>query len=102
MLLWLILCGDSLGKKGIKIYKRGPRRNIKVGFFYFEVILSVIDNADDSLTIREMATRSRLKYTTVRHIVNKLTEMNRLKFEERKVFNGPTVRHYSLTEWKLK
>ena len=98
----MVYRGDVLGKKGIRTYRRGPSKSVSVGFFYFEIVLSVVEKAGDALPISKIATKARLRYTTTRHIVNKLTEMNRLSVEERKTLNGQIVKHYSTTPWKLK
>ena len=97
----LDIFGDSLGKKGIKIVNRGPNKSIKVGFYYFEMILHTLDESPQGLTIRQLAKRLRLPYETVRYNINRLYEFNRVSFKERKVFKGLPIRHYMKTPWKL-
>lgn len=91
-----------MGKKGIKYFSKGPKKTIKVGFFYSEIIISTLSKSPDSLSIKQLSRKSRIRYTTVRYTVNKLMEMNRLISEERKMFKGPKVKCYSLAPWRLK
>lgn len=91
-----------MGKKGIKYFSRGPKKKVKVGFFYSEIIINALGKSPDPLSIKQLSRRCRIRYTTMRYIVNKLTEMNRLTSEERKIFKGPKVKCYSLTPWRLK
>lgn len=91
-----------MGEKGIKYFSKGPKKKVKVGFFFFEVILSALDKSPDALSIKQLSRKCRIRYTTVRYTVNKLVEMNRLIFEERKIFKGPKVKCYSLSPWRLK
>ena len=91
-----------MGEKGIKYFARGPKKKVKVGFFFFEIILNTLNNSPDSMSIKQISRKCRIRYTTVRYIINKLVEMNRLTSEERKMFKGPKVKCYSLTPWRLK
>lgn len=91
-----------MGEKGIKYFSKGPKKKIKVGFFYLEIIIKALDRSPDALSIKQLSRKCRIRYTTVRYIVNKLVEMNRLTSEERKMFKGPKVKCYSLTPWRLK
>jgi len=90
-----------LGKKGIKYYRKGANPKIKVGFFYFELVLNLLEKHPKGKSVKEISKALDVNYQTVRHIVNKLTEMNRLNFDERKTFNGPPVKYYSVTKWRL-
>ncbi len=97
----LDIFGDSLGKKGIRMVNRGPKKGIKVGFYYFELILHAIEGSSQGLTIRQLSRRLKLPYETVRYNINRLHETNRVSFKERNIFNGPPVRHYMKTPWEL-
>lgn len=97
----LYIFGDSLGKKGVRIVSRGPKRSVKVGFYYFELILHALNGSPQGLTIRQLSKKLRLPYETVRYNINRLHEINRVSFKERKVFKGLPIRHYMRTPWKL-
>ena len=97
----LDIFGDSLGKKGIRMVSRGPKKTIKVGFYYFELILHALEGSPEGLTIRQLSKKLRLPYETVRYNINRLYAINRVSFKERKVFKGLPIRHYTKNPWKL-
>lgn len=90
-----------MGKKGVKYFRKGSSPKVKVGFFYFELILNLLKKHPDGKSVKDISRSLDIPYQTTRHIVNKLMEMNRLRFFEKKVFNGPPVKHYHLSKWRL-
>lgn len=93
---------DVMGKQGVRYFRRGPKRSIRVGFFLFEIILALLRKNPEGLRASDITKKTNISYTTVLSSLQRLDQMNRIQFTKLKVFNGPPVKHYYVTEWELK
>jgi len=102
MLLCIIFNSDPMPKIGVKYLKRGTRRSVTVGFFYYEIILHHLSENPDGLRQSQLSHLTGIPYSSINRIMKVLTEMNRVATKKLKVYRGPPVKHYIVTPYKVK
>ena len=92
-----------MSKKGVRYFKRGPDKKLKVGFFNYEVIIAVLDKYPEGLDMKTLSDKAGVHYNTTRHTIKLLMGMNRVTAETRKVKSkrGAIITHYQLTPWRI-
>lgn len=94
---------DFMSKKGVRYFQRGPNKKVKVGFFNYEVIITILGRYPDGLDTKTISDKSGVHYNTTRHTIKLLLEMNRITGVNRKVKSkrGAIITHYQLTPWRI-
>jgi len=92
-----------MSKKGVRYFMRGPNKRLKVGFFNYEVILTILDRYPEGLDIRTISDKAGVHYNTARHTIKLLLGMNRVTAIDRKVKSkrGAIITHYQLAPWRI-
>ena len=94
---------DFMSKKGVRYFQRGPNKKVKVGFFNYEVIITILGRYPEGLDMTTLADKAKVHYNTTRHTIKLLLGMNRVTAEDRKVKSkrGAIITHYQLTPWRI-
>jgi len=87
-------------KKGVVYEKRGDSGKVRVGFYYYEVIMNYLANHPEGKRIKPISVAIKIPYDTVRRILRVLVELNRVEFEERTGHLGARSKYYMLTKWR--
>lgn len=97
------MCRDDLmGKQGVRYVRRGKKKGVKVGFFFFEIIIALLRKNPEGVRASKISSQTGIIYSTVLSSLRQLEEMNRIQYTKLKVFNGPPVKHWHATEYVLK
>ena len=90
-----------MGKKGVKYFRRGEGGRVKVGFFYYEIILNHLAKHKEGRRLSQISSATKIPYNTVRSIILDLHEMQRIEPIKRKVHLKRKLTYWKLTPWKL-